>query len=135
MAQISKKRLMFRFVFGGACIIVWALMLYLLWNQGKFMAGWQMLIFIWLIMIIMNFWRMHRAQKGKIEHDERTKLIAGKSFAYSRMITLLFIWMLFWVDFFEVEITVKQIIWFTPFVMIMSFYGSYFVLSRKGIVD
>jgi len=70
------------------------------------------------------------------ERDERTKKLSAYGVSYSWFFTLVFLAVLFWVDYFNVlKLTVTQVIGVVYFVMIVtaiSFQGYY---KRKGDVE
>ena len=117
----------------GLLILMGTMLLSVLWNNLDPMVI-TISITVGIVLVASSILRFVR-NKDLPEKDERTIKISNTALSYSWLITLIFISIIFWVDYLNIyELTVAQVIGAVYFVMIavaMVFMG-YF--KNKGDV-
>jgi peptidoglycan/LPS O-acetylase OafA/YrhL len=103
------------------------------WNGGGDSASVLMTIGVVIIAVMaLSLWR-----RGEdIEADERTKKIGAYGFSYSWLLTLILLFLLFWIDRLDLmELTAGDVLLAAILVMTISAKAFQWHLSRKGDVD
>jgi uncharacterized membrane protein len=92
------------------------------------------IITIGMVMIVVGVVRMIRKREGPAK-DELTRKIADRSAAYSWLATLLVLFVVYWLNFFEVfTFTVNGVIAITYVVMVFTMILCQRIFWRKGDV-
>ncbi|HHI04092.1 MAG TPA: hypothetical protein ENL45_00925 [Candidatus Woesearchaeota archaeon] len=85
------------------------------------------------IVLLLNGVLKHLRYKNMPERDERTRKIGAFAAAYSWVVTIVFITMLFWLNHLEIwKMTVQQALGLTLYVMIFVTLIFQWHLKRKG---
>ena len=85
------------------------------------------------IVLLLNGVLKHLRHKNMPERDERTRKIGAFAAAYSWVVTIVFITMLFWLNHLEIwKMTVQQALGLTLYVMIFVTLIFQWHLKRKG---
>ncbi len=85
------------------------------------------------IVLLLNGVLKHLRYKNMPERDERTRKIGAFAAAYSWVVTIVFITVLFWLNHFEIwKMTVQQALGLTLYVMIFVTLIFQWHLKRKG---
>ena len=90
-----------------------------------------------MIIAVLIVWVVRGKRRVDVsENDEWTKKLGTYAATYSWLLTLVFIALLFWIDYFTVvELTVTQALGTTLFVMVLSMNVFRWYFSRKGDVE
>jgi L-asparagine transporter-like permease len=94
-----------------------------------------LLIMMGMVIILVAAIR-HLQYGEERERDERTERIRAYSHSYSWQITLIFLLLLFWVDYFGIlTLTAQNVIAVTALVMALSTLIFKWYISKKGDVE
>jgi len=111
-----------------------ALLLAVLWSGANTVSVSAMMSMIIAVLIV---WVVRWKRTVDVpERDERTRKLGAYAAAYSWLLTLVLIAVLFWVDYFTVvTLTVAQALGATLFVMVLSMNVFRWYFSGKGDVE
>ena len=93
------------------------------------------IITIGMVMIVIGFVRMLKKQEGPAK-DELTRKISDRAAAYSWVITLLVLLVVYWLNYFEVIVfSVNAVIGITYVVMVATMIGFQRWFWKRGDVE
>lgn len=127
-----KNEYKYRVVIGAAILLI-GIALLIFWGIDDLITGTLMIIGI---VLLLNGVLRHLRYKNMPERDERTRKIGAFAVAYSWVVTIVFVTVLFWLDHFEVwKMTVQQALGSTVYVMVFVALIFQWYLKRKGDVE